>query len=82
MPQDGGLPRDATVAATAAAVLRRARLAEHGRVAPDGAAAVHDEDVGRQAEHEGRVERQVLVVGAAAVGVGSVGGDCRKLKLS
>ena len=39
---------------------------QHGSaLAPHPAAAVHDEDVGGQAEHEGRVERQVLVVGPA-----------------
>ena len=35
---------------------------------PHGPAAVHDEDVGGEAEDVGRVERQVLVVGTAAGG--------------
>ena len=33
---------------------------------PHCSAAVHDEDVGGEAEDVGRVERQVLVVGTAA----------------
>ena len=38
---------------------------DRSALAPHRAAAVHDEDVGRQAEHEAQVERQVLVVGPA-----------------
>ena len=37
-------------------------------LSPHGSAAVHDEDVGGEAEDVGRVERQVLVVGTAAGG--------------
>ena len=39
---------------------------------PHCSAAVHDEDVGGEAEDVGRVERQVLVVGTAAGGQGGV----------
>ena len=41
-------------------------------LSPHGPAAVHDEDVGGEAEDVGRVERQVLVVGTAAGGEGGV----------
>ena len=41
-------------------------------LSPHGPAAVHDEDVGGEAEDVGRVERQVLVVGTAAGGLGRV----------
>ena len=40
-------------------------LKDGAALTPHPASAIHDEDVGRQAEHVGGVERQVLVVGPA-----------------